>query len=488
VDVLVVIDDRPGTTLAPLGNAAAGARVVKAAGAPMWPEDQTQALLSRGGCLLPWRLEAVLGDEPAARRSRARAAQWLGTELAQGWRPMVNGPQAVVDDVLGLTRQASHAAPRWLAPPADATVPVMHAHLTPAGLRREGTYLISGGTAGFGLELALWLGRQGVRQVVLISRSGRVSAQDEPRLARLRQSGCRVLEWAVDIGDESSLKRLLAGPALGEIPLRGVFHCAAVLEDALLEDITPAGLQRVLAPKVDGAMALHRATIGLALDCFVLFSSVSALLGPPGQAAYAAANACLDAMASWRQAQGLPATSIAWGAIGDTGMAARRQGLIALLEMQGISALHTRQALQALEQILRDAVQGPMGVFDVDWHRWRNGRGRLPQRLLELAGGQVAAGNALDALRERLARLDDTERVRVLAADLGRQLAAILRIDEHRLLPGQPVAQLGLDSLTSLEWVLAIQQSWGLEVSAAELAAAFSPEHLARTLVRRVLS
>ena len=487
VDVLVVIDDSGGATQAPLGNAAVGARVVKAAGAPLWPDEQTQALLSRGGCLLPWRLEALLGDEPLAQSARARAFQWLGTELAQGWCPMADGPQTAVDDVLGLTRQASHTAPRWLAPASLDTVPATPAHLTPSGLRREGTCLITGGTAGFGLELALWLARQGVRQVVLISRSGRVVAQDEPRLARVRQSGCRVLEWAVDICDEPSLERLLAEPALREIPLRGVFHCAAVLEDALLDDVTTAGLQRVLAPKVNGAMALHRATLGIALDCFVLFSSVSALLGPPGQVAYAAANACLDAMASWRRSQGLPAMSIAWGAIGNTGMAARRQGLIALLEMQGVVALHTRQALQALEQLLRDRVHGPIGVFDVDWHRWKAGRGRLPQRLLELAGGQAAAGSAVDALRARLTPLDEAERNRVLAADLCRQLAAILHIDEKQLLPAQSLAQLGLDSLTSLEWVLAVQQDWGVEVSAAELAAAFSPEQLARSLLRRVL-
>jgi acyl carrier protein len=132
-------------------------------------------------------------------------------------------------------------------------------------------------------------------------------------------------------------------------------------------------------------------------------------------------------------------------------------------------------------------VHGPIGVFDVDWHRWKAGRGRLPQRLLELAGGQAAAGSAVDALRARLTPLDEAERNRVLAADLCRQLAAILHIDEKQLLPAQSLAQLGLDSLTSLEWVLAVQQDWGVEVSAAELAAAFSPEQLARSLLRRVL-
>jgi myxalamid-type polyketide synthase MxaE and MxaD len=392
-----------------------------------------------------------------------------------------------VDDVLGLTRQASHANPRWLEPAAKGMVPALPAHRTPSGLRRDGTCLVSGGSSGFGLELALWLARQGVRQVVLLSRRGRVSTEDEYRLARARSAGCRILEWAGDVADGASLEQLLADPALRELPLRGVFHCAAVLDDALLEDVTPAGLQRVLAPKVDGALALHQASLGLDLDCFVLFSSVSAILGPQGQVAYAAANACLDALASWRQGQGLPATSIAWGAIGNTGMAARRPGVIELLEMQGVVALHTRQALEALGRVLSEGIQGPIGVFDVDWHRWKAGRGRLPQRLADLAGGEAAAVNTLDALRQRLLGVEEVERPRLLAEELCRQLSLILRIDEKQLQPNQSLAQLGLDSLMSLEWVLAIQQDWGLEVSAAELSGTSSPEQLARSVLRRVL-
>ena len=113
---------------------------------------------------------------------------------------------------------------------------------------------------------------------------------------------------------------MAAATATG-LPLRGVLHAAAVVEDATLTNITDELIDRDWAPKVYGAWHLHRATADQPLDWFCSFSSAAALLGSPGQGAYAAANSWLDAFTHWRRAQGLPATAIAWGAWAEIGRA-----------------------------------------------------------------------------------------------------------------------------------------------------------------------
>ena len=122
-----------------------------------------------------------------------------------------------------------------------------------------------------------------------------------------------------DIADPATAPRLVAAATATGLPVRGVLHAAAVVEDATLTNITDELIERDWAPKVYGAWNLHRATADQPLDWFCSFSSAAALVGSPGQGAYAAANSWLDAFTQWRRAQGLPATAIAWGAWAEIG-------------------------------------------------------------------------------------------------------------------------------------------------------------------------
>src|SRR6202046_3508391 len=217
-----------------------------------------------------------------------------------------------------------------------------------ARLDPEGTVLVTGGTGGLGGLLARHLvSSHGVRHLLLLSRSGAESVGVGELEGELVELGARVRVVSCDVTDRAELAAVLDSVD-GEHPLSAVFHAAGVLEDGVLESLTEESLDRVLAPKVDGALFLHELTERLELSAFVLFSSAAATLGSPGQANYAAANSFLDALAEHRRARGLVGVSLGWGAWA-SGMAGRlgevdrsrmaRTGLTALSVDEGVEVL-----------------------------------------------------------------------------------------------------------------------------------------------------
>lgn len=152
-------------------------------------------------------------------------------------------------------------------------------------------------------------------------------------------------------------------------PLRGVMHAAMVLDDGLLQHLDGDRLAQVMAPKALGAWHLHKLTMRLPLDFFVMFSSVASLVGNPGQGSYVAANSFLDALAYHRRALGLAATSINWGVLADVGVASKDTTLLQHLERVGMKSLSPRQAVTTLGRVLRTH-QVQVGVMELDWQRW----------------------------------------------------------------------------------------------------------------------
>ena len=228
----------------------------------------------------------------------------------------------------------------------------------------NGVYLITGGLGGLGLVVARWLVETGARRLVLAGR-GAPSAAARGQIAELKDAGADVGVALVDVSDPQEVARLLDGIESHGAPLRGIVHCAGVLDDGVLLQQTPDRFRRVLAPKVLGAWNLHTLTRDRPLDVFALFSSAASLLGSPGQANYSAANAFLDALASYRRSRGLPAVSINWGPWAEVGQAARR-GLRERFQAIGLETIAVRQGLQILELLIGS---GPaqVAVLPIHW-------------------------------------------------------------------------------------------------------------------------
>jgi phthiocerol/phenolphthiocerol synthesis type-I polyketide synthase C len=283
-------------------------------------------------------------------------------------------PLSAAADAFRLVARARHVGKLVLAPPGAGARAMGRTRM-----RQEGTYLVTGGLGGLGLEVARWMVDRGARRLVLIGRTGLPEngsrPADDPRPAavrRLEELGATVRVAAVDVSEEAQLRSLLESlDADGWPPVAGVVHAAGVLAYRPLVDLTPAELRAVMRPKVLGAWLLHSLLRDVPLDFFLLFSSASGLLSSPLLGGYAAANAFLDALAHDRRAQGLPALSIDWGFWAGVGMAAdHRRAEGRDLAPRGIGSFSVAQGLEVLDTLLAGSPP-QVAAIAVDWHSWR---------------------------------------------------------------------------------------------------------------------
>ncbi|MCX4849541.1 type I polyketide synthase [Streptomyces sp. NBC_00893] len=353
---------------------------------------------------------------------------------------------------------------------APATVGRITADPMPRGrFRADGTYLISGGLGALGLSLAEFLAERGAGALVLFGRSG-PSPDAAQRVAALCAAGVRVETLRCDVADEQAVRTALDGVRAQLPPLRGVVHAAGLLDDATISTLTERQLTGVLAPKAAGARCLHRVTAEDPLDLFVLFSSAATLVGNAGQAAYAAGNASLDALAELRRRRGLPALSVQWGPFTDVGLAADDERRGARLAERGMGGFPTSEAWPALARLLK-ADEPVVGYVPIDPRQWFDANpdtaALASWSLLHAAARDAAPGRpgGDGAFRARL--LDAPREGRVeLAQDKVRELAGrVLRLDPDAVEPDSPFKALGLDSLMSLELRNRLEAAFGMKLS-----------------------
>jgi myxalamid-type polyketide synthase MxaD len=326
-------------------------------------------------------------------------------------------------------------------------------------LHADATYLITGGLGGLGLKVASWMIEQGARSLALLGRHA--PAQEASAVIQsLEQKGAKILVFQGDVSVAKDVANVVEQLAAIAPPLRGIIHAAAVLDDGVITRLNQKRLQTVLAPKVEGAWNLHTYTKNTPLDFFILFSSLASLLGPPGQGNYAAANAFLDALAHFRRAQGLPATSINWCGWSEVGMAVAQTNSDERAALQGVASIAPDQGLDLLARFLQQApVQ--VGILPMDFDRWQYilTQRRVSPMLEELIRAQASRHktrrnhfNAESAIRqELLATSAQEERTQIMEAYLRQQMAEVLHIETHRVDPDESLNKLGLDSLMSLE-------------------------------------
>ncbi|WP_421106312.1 type I polyketide synthase [Streptomyces sp. NEAU-S77] len=354
--------------------------------------------------------------------------------------------------------------------PRLARVPATETQKT--GFGTDGTVLVTGASGTLGGLVARHLAAEhGVRRLLLVSRRGDQAPGSAELTAELAELGAEARWAACDVADRDALAATLATvPA--EHPLTAVVHTAGVLDDGVIGSLTPERVAHVLRPKVDAAWNLHELTADLDLTAFVLFSSASGVFGTPGQGNYAAANAFLDALATCRRAEGLPAVALAWGPWAGAGMAGGLdEADIARMRRAGLPPLTPAEGLALLDAALAtgEATPAPMRV-DAVALRAQAAAGTLAPVLRGLVRVPVrravdtAAGGAA-GLAERLAGLSAAEQDRALLDLVRTQVAAVLgyagpqAVDE-----GRAFKDLGFDSLTAVELRNLLREATGLRL------------------------
>ncbi|MBF6468486.1 SDR family NAD(P)-dependent oxidoreductase [Nocardia beijingensis] len=327
------------------------------------------------------------------------------------------------------------------------------------GLFGDGTVLVTGGTSGLGALLARHLvTAHGVRHLLLVSRRGASADGVAELVAELDGLGARTRVAACDVADRAGLAAVLA--SIGdEHPLSAVIHSAGLIDDATIETLTERQLDRVLAPKVDGALHLHELTQGQELAAFVVFSSAAAILGSPGQGNYAAANAFLDGLAHARRAQGLPALSVAWGLWNQgTGMTAEMdRATLARLQRMGLRILGDADGTALFDAALAtDAAMVACVAFDQPALAAQARAGLLPEVLSGLVptrARRVATTRGSGGLlADRLAAAPEDERDALVLEFVREHAAAVLGYRSAAAIdPETPFNEMGFDSLGGVE-------------------------------------
>ena len=355
-------------------------------------------------------------------------------------------------------------------------------------VRADATYLITGGLGGFGLVLATWLVQKGARNLVLAGRKGTQSQESKNAVAELEQHGVNVQVVKCDVSDAAEVASLFVALGQGKSRLRGVFHCAMVLDDGALVQLTPNRLSRVMASKAHGAWNLHCVSRGLKLDHFVLFSSIAALIGNAGQASYVAANCFLDALALHRRHLGLAALSVNWGLISDVGILARNPRTADHLAELGVHAMSPDSATEMLGLLMQTGT-AQIGFMHVDWQRLLRvlaGDSLLPR--FAAVGSPAAEHEPTDSgdIRSLLLLLSPQERQTQAEAIVAQTSAAVLRAIPGSLGMNRPLHELGLDSLASLELINRLEDQFAISLPSTAISAASTVASLAAAILRIV--
>jgi 8,8a-deoxyoleandolide synthase len=437
----------------------------------------------------------------------AQAELWgfgraVALEHPARWGGLIDLPAAWDDPTAGLLRAA------LVRPHEDETV----LRATGAAVRRlvraplgaparawqpDGTVLVTGGTGVIGAHVARWLVERGAGHLVLLGRRGADAPGAAELAAELTARGARVDLEACDVTDRSAVAALLDRLAADGTPVRTAVHTAALIGLDAVADTTPARLAEILAAKVEGAE--HLDTLLDPDATLVLFSSVTGLWGSADHAAYAAANAHLDALAERRRAAGRPAVSIAWGVWDayhhyDAEDTARRRAVTGRSARRGLPLMDPALACAALGQVL-DRDDPVVAVADVDWPRLtelfrtaRDGRlfAEIPQAVHTPQAGEDGDGSsAATALRRRLAGVSAALRARELTDLVRAQAAAVLGHDGPAAVEAQRAfREVGFDSVTAVELRNRLARSVGTTLPATLVFDHPTPAAVAEHLVQ----
>ena len=399
--------------------------------------------------------------------------------------------------------QQSHHVGKIVVQPPDASGIAAEAHARP--LRTSGTHVITGAFGGFGLEVAKWLVDRGVRSLALFGRNGAATPDARKMLDEFRERGVEVMADPLDVSDKEAVEAAFAKIARTMPPVAGIMHAAMVLDDAIVANLDDDRFLRVLTPKVLGAENLDAVTRGLALDYFVLFSSITTVAGHHGQGNYVAANAYMEGFARNRRLRGLPALAVAWGIISDVGAAAinekARKQVVKLTTKKGMSesdamalvGMSARDALDLLGHALAEsseATDPAVLVISSAGGRLRKEfaavlRSPTYQEFVSQTEGDETS--AID-LRALLSSEDIDSVRRKVTKIVVDQLGRVLHARPEDISRVRPMAELGLDSLMTLELAMDLEGAIGINFSMERSVGSLTIPNLVDEIIAQVSS
>ncbi|MDR2787819.1 MAG: SDR family NAD(P)-dependent oxidoreductase [Candidatus Accumulibacter sp.] len=359
----------------------------------------------------------------------------------------------------------------------------------PPRLTRESTWLVTGGLSGFGLESARWLAARGVGHLILAGRRGSETPGARKAIEELSARGVDATAMACDVTDARAVSQMIERIREDFPPLRGILHAAAVFDDALLQNLDAARMETVVAPKLLGAWNLHQATLGIPLEHFILYSSITTAIGNPGQANYVAANAGLEGLAEMRRHMGLPAACVGWGPIGDAGYLTRNETVRnGLGQRLGKPPLAFGLALDRLDRVLREGASFTAANFD-----WNTLARFLPSaggsRFAILNRGLENAGLDEDEIdfQALIAGGSPEEALGIVQERVIQEVARVLAIGADRIELSRSLHDLGFDSLMAVELALGLERHIGIPLPVMMLNESPTVEGIARRIVERLL-
>ena len=331
-----------------------------------------------------------------------------------------------------------------------------------------------------------WLADRGARHLALLSRQGPATPGVEAALDAFAAAGVEALLYACDVAEAEDLSSALAEIRCSQPPICGVVHAAMVMDDGLLADLSAERFQTSLRPKLAGAQMLDRLTRDDPVELFVLYSSISAAIGNPGQGNYVVANAAMEALAVSRAAAGLPALAVQWGPISDAGFLARDSRIRELLDrVMASGELTARAALDALPEMLASGL-AVVGHALVNWAMLKR---QIPvgatTLLADVADDVVTVGSEA-SVRDQIAVLPLEEATELVEAFLADEVATILRLDRASVDVARPIALMGFDSLMTLELHLAVEQRLRCQVPLISVGSGATLSSIAARVVHRI--
>lgn len=364
--------------------------------------------------------------------------------------------------------------------------PTVHRARTPVSLDPEATYLVTGGLSGLGAVAARHLAARGARHLALLGRRGSDAPEAPGLLADLDQQGVQANGYAVDVTDTAALRGVLDTIHASGHPLRGIIHCAMVLDDDPLTELTEERIRTALAPKMQGGLVLDGLTANQGLDFMVCYSSFTATVGMFRQSNYAAGNLFLEALTRARRHAGRPAMTIGWGMISDIGYVARNQ-LNKTLIYLGANPVTQEESRAVLDELLPGQTATCV-VGRLDWQRVAQMLPAfdVPRFTAIMITDDQRAGSGARDLRQQLDTASDEDALALVTDAVTDAVASVLQTTPERLDRTHRLDQLGLDSLMAAELVVAVRNRLGCEIPPLEVASAAGINDLARRVLPRL--